>query len=39
VCSGACSALLSRLGLTSLTYFCEKYACAPACTGACESVC
>lgn len=39
-CSGICAALLIWLGLpANLSYFCDRYACVPACTGACETVC
>ncbi len=36
-CAGLCSAACTKLG--PFSFFCEEYACAPACTGACEVVC
>ncbi|WP_290623433.1 MULTISPECIES: hypothetical protein [unclassified Archaeoglobus] len=38
-CAGTCSAICIRLVGPELAYLCEKYACVPACTGACEVVC
>ncbi|WP_297476532.1 hypothetical protein [Thermococcus sp.] len=37
VCAGICSAACTKMG--PFSFFCEEYACAPACTGACEVVC
>ena len=39
ICSSVCSAITERLGVPELSYFCETYACSPACTGACDVVC
>ena len=36
-CAGLCSAACTKMG--PFSFFCEEYACAPACTGACEVVC
>ncbi len=39
MCSSVCIGITSKLGVPELSYFCEKYACSPACTGACNAVC
>ncbi len=39
MCAGVCIGITKWLGVPELTYFCEKYACSPACTGVCEVIC
>jgi len=36
-CAGLCSYACTYMG--PFAYFCDKYACAPGCTGACEALC
>jgi hypothetical protein len=39
MCSSVCIGITRKLGVPELSYFCEKYAYSPACTGVCDVVC